>query len=149
VRVLVFGGRGFGNPKVRGKNIEDARREYRFIFDLLDRVDEERQIETIISGMADGADSVAADWAKKRKVDLDPYPAAWDDIDRPGAVVKRNRSGKEYDVTAGFFRNQRMIDEGKPDFGIGFPGGSGTADMASRLNRAGIRHWLVTPPPDS
>jgi hypothetical protein len=31
---------------------------------------------------------------------------------------------------AGHIRNQRMIDEGKPDAAVAFPGGTGTADMA-------------------
>jgi predicted Rossmann-fold nucleotide-binding protein len=35
-------------------------------------------------------------------------------------------------------RNQRMIDEGKPDLVVAFPGGSGTADMVRRAKRASI-----------
>jgi hypothetical protein len=32
-----------------------------------------------------------------------------------------------------------MIDEGKPDLVIAFPGGRGAADMVSRAIKAGIR----------
>ncbi|MFB6451266.1 hypothetical protein [Bradyrhizobium tunisiense] len=31
-------------------------------------------------------------------MEVDPYPADWDDIDRPGVVVKRNKRGKLYDA---------------------------------------------------
>jgi hypothetical protein len=44
-----------------------------------------------------GADQLAREWAEDRGVDVDPYPADWDNIDRPAAVVKRNRRGKLYD----------------------------------------------------
>jgi len=38
---------------------------------------------------------------------------------------------------AGPLRNQRMLDEGKPDLVVAFPGGGGTKDMVSaRLRRA-------------
>ena len=52
----------------------------------------------------------------------------------------------EREVVAGHFRNQQMIDEGKPDAAIIFPGGSGTADMANRIKKAGIPHWEITLP---
>lgn len=69
---------------------------------------------------------------------FDPYPALWDDIDRPGAVVRTNRYGKKYDVLAGPVRNTRMLREGRPDVAIGFPGGSGTADMAKQCLEYGL-----------
>jgi hypothetical protein len=45
---------------------------------------------------------------------------------------------------AGPIRNQRMIDEGKPDLVIAFPGGRGTADMVSRAKKAGIPVQEIT-----
>jgi hypothetical protein len=38
---------------------------------------------------------------------------------------------------AGPIRNRRMRDEAKPDLGVGFPGGRGTAGMADLLLAAG------------
>ena len=32
-----------------------------------------------------------------------------------------------------------MLDEGKPDLVIAFPGGRGTADMVRKANRAGVK----------
>ncbi len=39
---------------------------------------------------------------------------------------------------AGPIRNQQMIDEGKPDLVVAFPGGTGTADMVKRAKKHGI-----------
>ena len=37
-----------------------------------------------------------------------------------------------------FLRNQRMLDEGKPDLVVAFPGGRDTADMVRRARSAGV-----------
>jgi len=39
---------------------------------------------------------------------------------------------------AGPLRNQRMLDEGKPDLVVAFPGGGGTKDMVRRAVKAGV-----------
>lgn len=95
--------------------------------------------EVVISGMATGADSLAAAWADAHPdVTLLPFPAKWQDIHRPGAVVKKRWDGTLYDAAAGGVRNQRMLDEGKPDCVIAFPGGSGTEDMIRRAQKAKV-----------
>ena len=81
------------------------------------------EVSAIISGMASGADSLAAEWAEKFGFPLHKFPADW------------NAHGK----AAGPIRNQRMLDEGKPDLVLAFPGGRGTADMVRRAKSAGIR----------
>lgn len=45
---------------------------------------------------------------------------------------------------AGPIRNQQMLDEGKPDLVVAFPGGTGTADMVRRAKAAGVRVIEVT-----
>jgi hypothetical protein len=40
--------------------------------------------------------------------------------------------------TAGPLRNQRMLDEGKPDLVVAFPGGGGTKDIVRRAVKAGL-----------
>lgn len=39
---------------------------------------------------------------------------------------------------AGPLRNQRMLDEWKPDLVVAFPGGRGTNDMVRRARKAGV-----------
>lgn len=76
----------------------------------------------LIHGDARGADRLAAEWASRHGVPVEPYPADWE------------RDGRG----AGPIRNQRMLDEGMPDLVVAFPGGRGTADMVQRARAAGI-----------
>jgi len=124
MRVVVTGGRDFRDtPKA---------------FAALDALHARRPITLLIEGEADGLDSRARVWAKRRGVPLLPMPAPWDDVDHSAAVVRYRRDGTPYDVNAGPRRNQQMIDEGMPDFALVFAGGSGTADMRARIVAAGI-----------
>lgn len=126
-RVLVCGGRDFGL----------TREEHNFIFSVLDDEFQKRgwllgdtndstygwlPNVHIISGEANGVDSVATDYAVVNWTGYSGYPANWD------------RDGK----AAGPIRNQQMLDEGKPDLVIAFPGGKGTADMVRRAKLAGV-----------
>jgi len=77
----------------------------------------------IIHGCAPGADLMADKWAVNRYVMVEEYPADW----------------KMHGPAAGPIRNQRMLDEGKPDIVVAFPGGRGTADMVRRAKAAGVR----------
>lgn len=81
----------------------------------------------IIQGGARGADRLAREWAECFGVPYREFPANWE------------RHGK----AAGAIRNQQMIDEGKPDIVIAFPGGRGTADMVRRARLSGIP--VITP----
>lgn len=79
-------------------------------------------IDIIISGHARGADQLGEMFAHQYNIPVEVYPANWD------------IHGKR----AGFIRNQQMLDEGKPDLVIAFPGGVGTADMVRRAKAAGV-----------
>jgi hypothetical protein len=116
MRILICGGRDFND------------------FLLLDRILEERwptqwsrKDLIIIQGGAKGADILARDWAEMNVVPFIEYPAEW------------NRYGK----SAGFIRNKRMLDEGKPDLVIAFPGGRGTAMMVQLAREAGVPVEIV------
>lgn len=124
-----------------GRNYSDTAR----VFAALSELHARRLITLLIEGEAAGLDTRARVWATRNGVPVQPCPAPWDDINHPNAVVRYSRSGKPYDVTAGTRRNQQMIDEWQPDFGLVFPGGTGTADMRSRLVAAGIEFEDVAP----
>jgi len=93
------------------------------------RLDHERGPFTrIIHGGATGADNEAMLWAQMmaesgRDIKHIPFVAEW------------FKYGK---AVAGSIRNQRMIDEGKPNLVIAFPGGTGTADMKHKARIARI-----------
>jgi hypothetical protein len=125
LRLLVTGGRNYADA--------DS------INMLLSAIHERRgPITCIIHGGATGADTLAKEWALAHNIKELPYPADWDDLTQPDALIRVRRDGKRYDARAGFRRNQRMIDEGKPTLVAAFPGGNGTADMSRRARQAGL-----------
>jgi hypothetical protein len=77
---------------------------------------------TIIEGGAIGADFLARVYAKQYNLPHEQYPADW---------AKDGKAG-------GSIRNQRMLDEGRPDYVIAFPGRTGTADMVRRAKKARV-----------
>lgn len=112
MRVLVCGGRAYSDK--------------RSVYHVLDRVALEHPVDCIISGCASGADSLAIDWAD-------------DDVHHPTVFVARFPADwRAHGRSAGPIRNQRMVDEGKPDLVVAFPGGRGTADMVRRAEAAGV-----------
>jgi hypothetical protein len=109
MRVLVCGGRDYQNRDL--------------VFATLDRLVPTGAV--IITGGANGADRLVWLWAlhTDRAADALIFAPDW----------------KKHGKAAGPIRNQQMIDEGKPDLVIAFPGGRGTSDMVSRARKAGIR----------
>lgn len=117
MRVLVCGGR----------NYADRNRVFSELTALSGDITDETPLGTVHLTIIHGACSTGADrWADEYAVvhwcRFEEYPADWDAHGR----------------AAGPIRNQRMIDEGKPDLVMAFPGGRGTADMIRRARAAGI-----------
>jgi len=82
----------------------------------------------LITGEARGADTLARMWAHSGwGPQYQGYPANW------------KRDG----MRAGPIRNQLMLDSEKVDLVIAFPGGSGTRDMVSRAQKAGIEVKII------
>lgn len=99
MKILVCGGRKFADKKA--------------LWAYLDDVYAGAKVTLLIEGGADGADKLAREWALSRGVAVVTYWANWEG------------DGK----AAGAIRNKRMLDLGKPDRCVAFPGGPGTADM--------------------
>lgn len=108
MRVLVCGGRNYG----------ETRSEREKVYRTLDAM----PIQVVIEGGALGADYVARAWAKLNAVPVETFEADW----------------KQYGKAAGPRRNQQMLEDGKPDVVVAFPGGRGTADMVRRAKTAGV-----------
>lgn len=81
-----------------------------------------RPITKIVQGGAMGADTLARWWARKNGVYCVTVEADW----------------LTHGKAAGPIRNQRMLDEQKPDYVVAFPGGRGTADMVRRAHAAKV-----------
>jgi hypothetical protein len=86
---------------------------------------------TIIHGGANGADRLASDYATVNYCQEECYPADW------------NRYGK----SAGYIRNRKMLEDGKPDLVVAFPGGKGTEMMVGLATKAKVMVIRIDPPP--
>lgn len=109
MRILVCGGRNFN--------------DYELMHKILGRMFN-GEYDTLIHGDAPGADRLSETWLKHNFKMFQPiqrYPADW----------------KKHGYGAGPIRNQQMLDEGKPDIVIAFPGGTGTKDMIDKAKKAG------------
>lgn len=82
----------------------------------------------LINGMCPtGVDKFAREWARKWKLPIEEYFPDWE------------KHGK----AAGPIRNKQMLDEGKPDLVVAFPGGKGTANMVKQAKEAGVEVIIV------
>lgn len=136
-RVLVCGGRKFGDRKLVDMHLGGIHAG------LHSNMRWNGPISFLIHGGAGGADALALGWASANRIPNRKFDARWNDIAAPGAIVKYRRDGSAYNAAAGPQRNQRMLDEGKPDLVIAFPGGNGTADMIRRAQAAGVETVVV------
>jgi hypothetical protein len=107
-----------------GRNWDDAQAT----FQILDQIDKEYGIGTVISGGARGADNLAEAWAHARNKQLKVFPAQW------------TLHGK----AAGFIRNDQMLRDGEPDLVIAFPGGSGTGHMTKNAIKKGVKTLSIS-----
>lgn len=128
MRVLVFGGREYNDRQK--------------VYDTLDIFHAKTPITLIIHGACESrfdiqaglsiwsADELAEQWARHTYIPYLGVPAVW------YVNGKLRRS-------AGPERNALMITKGRPQAGIGFPGGKGSADMAKKLIAYGVTPELV------
>ena len=123
MRVLVCGGREFGFTRSTDPRLKEiANDQFMFIFDKLDQFLEQHDVEILIAGGANGADDLAESWAKLNNIKTEIYPADWE----------------KYGKRAGYVRNKEMLESGKPDIILAFPGGQGTKNMIQLGLDAGV-----------
>lgn len=94
---------------------------------LVERTLDALDVTEIIEGGAKGADALAKTWAEARGVTVRTFQPDW----------------KRFGRGAGPKRNQQMLDEGKPDLVLAFPGGSGTENMVRLAGAANVRVQLA------
>lgn len=93
----------------------------------------------IISGCANGADSLGEKYAQERGYYLMECPAPWGDVEgKPAKQLKINSRGEQYWTLAGLYRNQLMAEEADAliAFDMGTPG---TKDMIKRAEKQKIK----------
>lgn len=113
MRILVCGDRNWKNKEL----IEKV---------LLNIVQSKNESFLIIHGACRGADQLAGEVAEKLNINILEFPAQWN----------------KYGNAAGPIRNQKMLDEEKPDLVIAFHNNisqsKGTGDMIKRSKMANI-----------
>jgi cysteine synthase len=115
-RILVCGGRAYADRAA--------------VFGALDRLKAVHGDLTVVQGGATGADALARAWcAAQPGIHMINEPADW----------------RAHGRAAGPIRNQRMIDQHKPDVVLAFTGGRGTADMIRRAERGDIPVVRIPP----
>lgn len=111
--VLVTGGRDFNNKQM--------------VHDVLYHLFSKFGIDALHHGAARGLDTLCGEWCDEWLVPCYAHPADWD----------------KYGKGAGHIRNQSMLAaDPRPDYGVVFPGGRGTADMHQRMLKAGLTVWV-------
>lgn len=114
MRVLVCGGRDFYDWDLLSTELEKIH------FNNLS-LNKDAEFH-VIQGGAIGADFLAKAWAEFMGFTHQTFKADWD----------------KHKYAAGPIRNQQMIDEGKPDLVVAFPGGNGTKDMIRKAIKNNI-----------
>lgn len=93
----------------------------------------------IVSGLAQGPDTFGKEWAEQVVgCPVAEFPADWVNIEAPGAVVRKRRDGKLYNVIAGHWRNQQMADYATHLVAFWDGESTGTKDMIDRAEKAGL-----------
>lgn len=107
MKAIVCGGRTYSDLK--------------YTFQVLDLCLEWWKLTTIITGGARGADTMAHEWALRRKLQTEVYHADWD----------------TYGKAAGMIRNRLMLEQ-QPNVVIAFPGTTGTENMITISRKAHV-----------
>lgn len=97
-----------------------------FMVEKLGKIHDAYTVTKVVSGGAKGVDTIGALWAEELGIELEEFKPDWD------------THGKQ----AGILRNQDMLDRGKPDGVICFPGGRGTEDMFQRAEKESKKRLL-------
>jgi len=83
--------------------------DYAFLSQVLDRYRQRYGEIEIITGGADGADTLAERYATEHHLVLTVFPADWTNLSAPDAVIRMRRDGTQYDARAGLRRNLKIV----------------------------------------
>ena len=119
MRVVIFGSRNLKDAAIMDRAIANAASK-----GIVPTV--------VICGMAPGGDSLGREWAERHGVPWEPFPADWNDLSVPGAVV-RYRNGKPYNARAGHTRNLQMGESADAGICVWDGASPGTKDMIAIL----------------
>jgi hypothetical protein len=119
MRVLVCGGRDYRDLETLKETLAGLRQEHPDMVVICGYNPHDARYQ--------GADQLAYLWAKANRVPVFPFPAFWEKYGRP----------------AGPLRNRQMMDDGRPQLVVAFPGGDGTANMVAIARAQGVQRMEI------
>jgi len=100
------------------------------------------QITEVVSGCAGGVDTLGEQWAFENNIPINPFPAQWDDLSAPNALIRINKYEKEYNARAGFQRNEAMADHGDILIAVWDGRSPGTKHMINSAKSKGLAVYM-------
>ena len=101
-RIMICGSRTFNNYTLLAEKVTEAivkRNIHRNTHNII-----------IVSGKAKGADILGEKFAQQYQLEIEEYPAKWNDLTITPCKIKYNMYGKPYNCLAGLNRNTDMIN---------------------------------------
>lgn len=101
------------------------------------------EITEVVSGKEPkGADALGEKWARSNNIPVKEFPAYWDDLSFPDAIIKVNRYGKEYDARAGKRRNFWMAEYADALIALWNGKSPGTRNMIEHAERRRLQKYV-------
>jgi hypothetical protein len=136
MKIIIAGSRKFNNFPLLEKECKRIFKEINAPKDVV-----------IVSGTADGADTLGEQFAEKYSLDIERFPAEWDNLDARPCFIKVGRNGSEYNSLAGFNRNEQMAVCASEDNGVlicfRVNHSPGSGDMINRAKKHGLKVFEI------
>lgn len=115
-------------------------------FDVIEALKKCDWIPTeVVCGEAHGADIFGKLWAESKQIPVASFPAKWNDLSHPDAIIKTNSYGKKYDARAGIRRNHEMGDYAEALIAVWDGSSRGTKDMIDYATKKGLKVFVHIP----
>lgn len=119
--------------------------DYNLLKQIMIKSNAKAKVTEIFSGAAKGVDKLGERWAKDNKVKLTLFPARWQDLDAPGAVVDVHPHPQidgYYNSRAGLQRNEEMGDKADAAVILWDGKSRGTKHMIDYMKKLGKRVFV-------
>jgi hypothetical protein len=105
------------------------------------------RINEVVSGKCpESPDMLGERWAKENGITIKEFPAIWDDLSHPDAVIRTNKKGKQYDAKAGFRRNEGMAQYASHCIVLWTGYSSGSKSMTELALKYELKNYFVRVP---
>lgn len=102
------------------------------------------EITQVVCGEAPGIDTAGKKWAQAHKIPVVSFPAKWDDLTVPGAIIKKRVDGTKYNLKAGYDRNIEMAKHADALIAIQKNHSGGTQHMINTAKKLNLKIYVET-----